>query len=78
LIGKNRLFPEDQIQYLKDWFETTEPIELHGGYPELFLDESCRVAITALDFPEVQGKAVWVRPFTMTVETDYIQDLILK
>lgn len=77
LIGKNRIVPEDQILALKDWFETTEPIELHGGYPEIFLDESCRVAVSALDFPEVQGKAPWIRPFTMTVETDYIQDLIL-
>ncbi|MNG04220.1 hypothetical protein D3C84_873380 [compost metagenome] len=74
LIGKNRLVPEDQIQQLKDWFETTEPIELHGGYPEIFLDESCRVAVSNLDFPEVQGKAPWIRPFTMTIETDYIQD----
>ncbi|MES2238857.1 MAG: DUF6046 domain-containing protein [Bacteroidota bacterium] len=75
LIGKNRLVPEDQIQALKDWFETTDPIELHGGYPEIFLDESCRVAVSNLDFPEVQGKAPWIRPFSMIVETDYIQDL---
>lgn len=77
LIGKDRLVPEDQILQLKDWYETTEPIELHGGYPEIFLDESCRVAISNLDFPEVQGKAPWIRPFTMTCETDYIQDLII-
>lgn len=77
LIGKNRIFPEDQIQQLKDWFETTEPIELHGGYPEIFLEDSCRVAIGNLYFPEVQGKAPWIRPFTMTLETDYIQDLII-
>lgn len=75
LIGKDRKVPEDQILQLRDWFETTEPIELHGGYPELFMDESCRVAITTLDFPEVQGKAVWIRPFTMTLETDFIDDL---
>jgi hypothetical protein len=77
LIGKNRFVPEDQILLLKDWFETTEPKELHGGYPEIFLDESCRVAVSNLDFPEVQGKAPWIRPFTMTLETDYIQDLII-
>lgn len=77
LIGKNRIVPEDQILKLKDIFETTEPVELHGGYPEIFLDKNCRVAVSALDFPEVQGKAPWIRPFTMTVETDYIQDLII-
>lgn len=78
LIGKNRMVPEDQILQLKDWFETTEPIELHGGYPEMFLDESCRVAISALDFPEVQGKATWIRPFAMIIETDFIQNLIIE
>lgn len=77
LIGKNRLFPEDQINVLKKIFETANPVELHGGYPEIFLDESCRVAIGNLDFPEVQGKATWIRPFTMILETDYIQDLII-
>jgi hypothetical protein len=77
LLGKNRIVPEDQILLLKEWFETTEPIELHGGYPEIFLDESCRVAVGSLDFPEVQGKATYIRPFAMTLETDYIQDLIL-
>ena len=77
LIGKNRKVPEDKINILKRIFESTEDVELHGGYPEIFLDESCRVAISTLDFPEVQGKAVWIRPFNMTLETDYIQDLIL-
>lgn len=75
LIGKNRLVPEDQIQTLKKVFESTEAVFLHGGYPEIFLDESCRVAISGLDFPEVQGKAVWIRPFSMTLETDNIDDL---
>jgi hypothetical protein len=77
LIGKNRFVPEDQINILKKIFESTYPVEMHGGYPEIFLDKSCRVAIGNLDFPEVQGKAPWIRPFTMTLETDYIQDLII-
>ncbi|MDA6072088.1 DUF6046 domain-containing protein [Flavobacterium sp. AC] len=78
LIGKNRLVPEEQISRLKKIFESTEYVELHGGYPEIFLEDSCHVAISTLDFPEVQGKAVWIRPFTMTLETDYIEDLIIK
>ncbi|WP_163401408.1 DUF6046 domain-containing protein [Flavobacterium fluviatile] len=77
LIGQNRLVPEDQINKLKKIFESTGEIELNGGYPEIFLDESCRVAVSSLDFPEVQGKAVWIRPFSMNIETDYIQDLII-
>lgn len=77
LIGKNRVFPEDQINKLKEIFETIEPVSLHGGYPELFLDKSCRVVIAALDFPEVQGKNPWIRPFNLTCESDFIQNLIL-
>ncbi len=77
LIGKNRFFPEEQINKLKEIFETTEPVSLHGGYPELFLDESCRVIIATLDFPEVQGKSPWIRPFNLTCESDFIQDLII-
>lgn len=77
LIGKDRFFPEDQINQLKDIFETTDPVSLHGGYPELFLDESCRVAVLTLDFPETMGKSPWVRPFSMTCESDYIQNLII-
>jgi hypothetical protein len=74
LIGKNRYFPEFEIEKLKRIFESTDPVELHGGYVELFLDTSRRVAISTLDFPEVQGKAVNIRPFTMTLETDYIEN----
>lgn len=77
LIGKNRFVPEDQIQQLKKIFESTEDVYLLGGYPEIFLDDSCRVAMCNLDFPEVQGKAPWIRPFTMILETDYIKDLII-
>ena len=74
LIGTNRTFPDDQVVLLKSIFEDTKPVELHGGYVELFLDQSCRVAITQLDFPDVEGKAVNIRPFTMSLETDYIED----
>lgn len=77
LIGKNRKFPEDEIVKLKDLFETTEPVSLHGGYPELFLDESCRVAILTLDFPEAQGRSPWIRPFHLTCESDFVENLIL-
>lgn len=77
-VGKGRRFPEDEIEQLKLIFESSEPVELHGGYPELFLDKSCRIAIETLEFPEQQGKAHWVRPFSFTCETDYVEDLELK
>lgn len=78
VIGQGRKFPEEQIDKLKRLFESTEIVELHGGYPEIFLESSCRVAIETLEFPEVQGQAHWIRPFILTCETDYIEDLIIK
>ena len=75
LIGKNRLVPEDQIRALVDLKESTMEKTLHGGYPEIFLDESCRIIITDLEFPEVQGQNHWIRPFTMTCKSDFITDL---
>lgn len=78
LIGENRFFPEDQITILKNLFESQSPIFLRGGYPEIFLEENGQVVITSLDFPDVEGKAHWIRPFTMSLESDFIQDLILE
>ena len=79
LIGKNRRVPEDQILKLKEWFETTEPIALHGSFVEMFMNaSSCKVAVASLDFPEVQGKAPWIRPFNMSIETDFVEDLKIK
>lgn len=78
LIGKNRTVPEDDITKLWQLFESTEETTLHGGYPEIFLDESCRVAISSLEFPEVQGKAHWIRPFVLQCESDFVTELEFK
>ena len=77
LIGKNRAFPEDQIRTLKNIFESPNPVDLQGGYPEMFLEDNGKIVIQTLDFPEVQGKCPWIRPFSMTCESDYIEDLII-
>lgn len=78
LIGKNRQVPEDDIETLIAIKESTKPKTLHGGYPELFLDKSCRIVISGLDFPEVQGHNHWIRPFSMTCKSDFITDLEFK
>ncbi|WP_306353710.1 DUF6046 domain-containing protein [Flavobacterium sp. '19STA2R22 D10 B1'] len=78
LVGKNQTIPEKEISLLKDFYESSDPILLYGGYPELFLDESCRVVIDNLEFPDVQGKAYWIRPFNFTCESDFITDIIIQ
>ena len=76
LIDKNRQVPEQDILNLTKMFETTSPILLHGGYVDLFLAKSDRVVISDLEFPEVQGRNHWIRPFTLQCEADFIEDLI--
>lgn len=78
VIGKNRTVPETEILSLKQLFETDAQVYLHGGYPELFLHESCKIIISSLEFPEVQGKNHWIRPFVVMCENDWIDDLEIK
>lgn len=75
LISEDRTVPEDQILNLKDLRNSTQEKTLHGGYPELFLDETCKIVISDVEFPEVQGKNHWIKPFTLTCESDFITDL---
>ena len=75
LIGKNRTVPEDKIRALVDFKESTQEKTMHGGYPEIFLDESCRIIVTNLEFPVVQGQNHWIRPFSMSCKSDFITDL---
>lgn len=75
LIGENRTVPEQLILDLVALKESTQEKTLNGGYPELFLDETCRVVISDLDFPEVQGRNHWIRPFTLSCKSDFITDL---
>ena len=75
LIGENRKVPETEIEKLKYFFETTEKVEMHGGFAELFLDASCLIKITEIDFPEVQGQNHWVRPFSFECKSNFIKNL---
>lgn len=75
LIGKNRTVPEAEILKLKHFHETLMPVTMHGGYVELFLFKSCKIIIESIEFPEVQGKNHWIRPFTMVCYNDDIEDM---
>lgn len=77
LISKDKNLPEAQIILMKEIFETQKEVFMEGGYPEIFLDEDARVVVTALDFPQVEGRSPAVRPFMMKLESDYVQSLIL-
>ncbi|MDV3980944.1 hypothetical protein CMT48_07690 [Elizabethkingia anophelis] len=75
LIGKNRTVPDTDMELLKELLESKRMVTMHGGYHEIFLHDYCKIAITSLEFPEVQGGNYWVRPFILECESDYIKDL---
>lgn len=75
LIGENRTVPEADVLKLKYFFETKNNVFLHGGYVEMFLDETCLVSFTKLEFPEVQGQCPWIRPFLIECKSNFIKDL---
>lgn len=71
-------FPDDDIYILRQLFESTEHVLLHNSLSDMFLDTTRYVCITDLEFPDVQGKSLRMRPFQLTCESDYIDSLILK
>lgn len=75
LIGDKRTFPDEKILQLKELYETTDSVELHNALTELFMSGSRRVAISDLDFPEVQGGSKHHRPFVLTCESDFVDTL---
>lgn len=75
LIGEKRRFPEKEINLLTKLFETSAPVQLQGGYVGLFFEGTPQVAMTSLEFPEVEGKNYWIRPFSFSCESDTIVDI---
>lgn len=78
LISQKDSLPDEDMLKLKRFFESTKQVELRNAVSDLFLDHSCQVCITALEFPEVQGKTIRHRPFSFTCESDYVSSLIMK
>lgn len=75
LIGDGENLPDTKMLFLKDIFESVKPVELHNAIADFFLDSSLYVSIESLEFPEVEGKALRHRPFTLTCESDYVNTL---
>ena len=58
------------------FFESTSPVQLTNALSDLFMDDSRNVCITDFEFPEVEGKELRCRPFTLTCESDSVTNLI--
>lgn len=68
--------PDDDMYRLRMLFESTEPVELINAISDLFMDENRNVTITDMEFPDVEGKELRCRPFTLTCESDSVTNLI--
>lgn len=60
---------------LKRIFEMRRPVELRNAFTDLFLEDSKRVALLSLEFPEIEGKSLRMRSFVLQAESDYITNL---
>ena len=75
--SSKRLWPESEIIKLKNlWIESTA-VAIDNAITNLFLGtpgaaDSNRVIIEKIDFPEMEGKRMHIRPFSMTLESDNI------
>lgn len=72
---QKRLWPETQIQQLKQLFEQSVSVGLDNALTNVFLNQeglTLRVVIESLDFPEVEGGSKHIRPFSMMLESDAV------
>ena len=77
IAPRGKAFPDDDIYNLRQLFESTNHVLLKNSLSDMFLDTTRYVCITDLEFPEVQGKSLRMRPFQVTCESDYINSLII-
>lgn len=78
-IDEDRIFPEQQVEYLKGIHESGQSIGLDNALTNIFLaDQGCQVAVESIDFTEVTGGRKHVRPFSLTMCSDSIFNLIVE
>ncbi len=85
LIGENGQFPEKEMDGLKQLFEMQQAVQIDNAITNIFLTdpglssyEQRRVVIESLDFPEVEGGRINVKPFSMQLESDFVFTLELE
>ncbi|MBT1702961.1 DUF6046 domain-containing protein [Chryseosolibacter indicus] len=74
----NRLWPEDQINYLRHIKESGVAVSFNNALTDIFLiDIGNLVVVKKLTLHEVTGGRIHVRPFTMELVSDNIYNLIV-
>ncbi|WAC40586.1 DUF6046 domain-containing protein [Pedobacter sp. SL55] len=74
LIDPNNQFPDEQLNKLKELYETNEPIVMKSALTDLFLEKDDRVVMRNLEIPE-KAKVIGVRDYTFELVQDGVFDL---
>lgn len=69
LVGQNNRWPEDLVYALNGMYTRDEALVMRSVITDIFLEDSDRVVVTALDFPEVTGIEN-VKPYSMRLLSD--------
>jgi hypothetical protein len=85
LIGEDRKFPEEQLDKLRELFETKKAVRIDNALTNIFLSnknleglEQSRVVLYRFSLQEVQGGREHVRPFVMMFKSDTVFTLELE
>lgn len=77
LIGKEGKLPDDQIDLLNQIYKSTLPVDIENALADLILGPSVRVVVNEPEITGPNGSSMKHIPFTLKVESDFIDNLIL-
>ena len=77
LLGEDGKFPKEATERLIEISKNIEPLELWCGLTDMFMPGNNKVVVESLELPEIKGSSIRHRPFTMTLESDYVDSLIV-
>lgn len=78
LIGKDNRLPDDQIDLLNKIYKSSQPVEIENALADLLLGPSVRVVVNEPEIVGPNGSSMKHIPFTLKVESDFVDTLTLK
>jgi hypothetical protein len=70
--NKNRLFPEDDLDVLRQVFEMKHAFAIDNALINIMLGKEVKVVMESFELPEVEGGRKHVRPFNIQLESDSV------
>ncbi|MFL5747218.1 MAG: DUF6046 domain-containing protein [Niastella sp.] len=70
--NKNRLFPEKDLDVLRQVFEMKHAFSIDNALINIMLGKEVKVVMESFDLPEVEGGRKHVRPYNIQLESDSV------